>query len=300
MPEIGFLNSGSRSEFAHLLAAFREGLKSKGYKVVTSAAKGPKDVLIDAQWANGDYSQLPAKAKLLNNKRVKVLVATGGIMSAQAARDYAASSGSQIPILFLSGRAESKPGDHGPNSKAVHLGTTTRNIHGHNRHKRLRELLGEDANIYQLINRDGVVNDDEGAWPKSVTATNVSELKAAFDTAVKQNKADAILVSGDPFFNRRRAEIIALANKHKVPACYPWREYVEAGGLMSHGPNLSNAYRKLGIWTGMVLDGAGLDALPNAEERHRELVINLKAVKKLSLPPANLDKLLLMADAVIS
>src|SRR5258708_9890826 len=113
MPEIGFLNSGSKAEFAHLLAAFRDGLKLKGYKVVTSASKAPKDVRIHAEWADGDYSKLPSKAKLLFDKRVHVLASTGGIRSSGAAHDYASSSGSQIPILLASGRETSKDGESG-------------------------------------------------------------------------------------------------------------------------------------------------------------------------------------------
>jgi putative ABC transport system substrate-binding protein len=299
MPEVGFLNSGSQSEFAHLLRAFREGLTWTGYKVVETAPAQPKDVRVHAEWADGDYSQLPAKAKSLFDKQVKVIAAAGGIMSARAAQNHATQIGSQVPIVFMSGRETSKPGEFGPNVKALHLGTTTPQIQNHNRHKRLRELLGNDANIYQLINRQGVVNDDEKIWPKSVTATNVGELTTAFDTAVKQNKADAILVSGDPFFNRRRAEIVQLAERYKVPVCYPWREYVEAGGLMSHGPNLASSYRRLGTWAGMLLDNTKLADLPDADGGNREFVINLTAARKLNIPSANLGKLLLKADAVV-
>ena len=294
MPEIGFLNSGSKAEFAHLLAAFRDGLKLKGYKVVGSAPKGPKDVRIHAEWANGDYSQLPTKAKALIDKRVHVVAATGGIGAARAA----AKAGAQVPILFASGRKAPKPGDPTANSKAVYLGMSTRNVEDHNRYKKLRELIGDNANIYQLINKGSPVYIEEGNWSKPVTAGNLAELKAAFQTAVN-NKADALLVSGDPFFNSRRADIVQLANKHKIPACYPWREYVEAGGLMSQGPNLANTYRRLGIWAGMVLDGTKPKDLPDFDAGHREFVINLRTAKKLNIPSPQLSRLLLMADEVI-
>jgi putative ABC transport system substrate-binding protein len=294
MPEIGFLNSGTKAEFAHLFAAFRDGLKLNGYKVVGSASKGPKDVRIHAEWANGDYSQLPAKAKSLTDKNVKVIVATGGIGAARAA----STTGAQIPLLFASGRKAPAQGDPTSNAKGVYLGMSTPNIEHHQRYKRLRELLDHNAHIYQLINKDSPVYVEEGQWSKPLVAGSLAELKTAFQTAAA-NKADALLVSGDPFFNSNRAEIVKLAAKHKIPTCYPWREYVEAGGLMSQGPKLANIYRRLGIWATMVLDGAKAQDLPDADVGHREFIFNLKTAKKLNIPPARLSRLLLMADEVI-
>ena len=299
MPEIGFLCSGSKAEFAHLLAAFRDGLKMTGYKPVGSAPKGPKEVRVHVEWADGDYAKLPDKAKALIDKRVQVVAATGGIGAARAAQDYAAKAGSQASVLSMSGRERSKPGEHGANAKVLHLATTKEKAEDHNRYRRLRDLLGHNAKICHLINKHTRVHDDEENWGDVISASNVGELKTAFETAVKQNKADAILVSGDPFFNRRRADIIRLADKYKVPVCYPFREYVEAGGLMSQGPNLANSYRRLGIWVGMVLGGTKAKDLPDTDAGHRELVINLKAARKLGIPLASLGELLLMADAVI-
>src|SRR5258708_25387613 len=144
MPEIGFLNSGTKAEFAHLFAAFRDGLKLNGYKVVGSASKGPKDVRVHTEWANGDYSQLPAKAKSLIDKRVNVIVATGGIGAARAASTI----GSQIPLLFASGRKAPAHGDPTTNAKAVYLGMSTANVEDHPPYNPLRDLLGHDAHIY--------------------------------------------------------------------------------------------------------------------------------------------------------
>ncbi len=294
MPEIGFLNSGSKAEFAHLLTAFRDGLKLSGYKVVSSAPKGAKEVRIHAEWANGDYSKLPDKAKAILDKGVKVLAATGGIGAARAA----AKIGSEVPILFASGRKTPEPGDPTANAKAVHLAMSTPYIEDHNRYQRLRELLGDNANIYQLINKGSPVFVEEGKWPEPLTAGSLAELKTAFQSAASK-KADALLVSGDPFFNSHRDEIVRLANKHKIPACYPWREYVDAGGLMSHGPNLAKIYRRLGIWAAMVLDGTKPKELPDVDAGHRELVVNLKAARKLNIPASKLSNLLLIADVVI-
>ena len=300
MPDIGFLNSGSKAEFTHLLNAFRDGLKQQGYKVVSSAPKGAKELRINAVWAGGDYSQLPDKAKALFTKDVKVIAATGGIGAAHAVQSHATATGSKVPIVFTSGRDAPKPGDLTANAKAVHLGMSTAQIQNHNRYKRLCDLLSPNANIYVLINKNTPVHSEEGSWPRPLSASTVAELKAAFATAAR-DKADALLVSGDPFFNSRRSEIVQLANKHKIPVCYPWREYVEAGGLMSHGPNLARVYRRLGVWVGMILDGGTIAAkdLPDMGAGHREFVVNLKTAKKLNIPPATLAKLLLMADEVI-
>src|SRR5947208_661381 len=189
MPEIGFLDSGSKAEFAHLLTAFRHGLKLQGYKVVGSAPKGPKEVHIHGEWANGDHSQLPAKAKSLIDKRVQVLTAAGGIGAALAAQECMSNVGSKVPIVFTSGRATPKPGDVSANAKALHLAMSHPKIHEDHRHMRLRELVGNDAVICQLINEGTPVYDDEGKWPKPVSASNVAELKKAFETAVNVHKA---------------------------------------------------------------------------------------------------------------
>ena len=295
MSEIGFLNSGSKAEFAHLFDAFRDGLKLQGFKVVGSTPKGSKEVRIHTEWASGDYSKLPGKAKSLIDKGVKVLAATGGIGAARAASE----ARSPVTILYASGRAAPEPGDPTTNSKALYLAMSTPNVEDHGRYKKLCELLGNQANIYQLINKASPVHFEEGYWPKPVAAGSVAELKAAFQTAVS-NKADAILVSGDPFFNSHRADIVRLAAKHKLPACYPWREYVEAGGLMSQGPNLAKTYRRLGVWAGMVIGGTTkVENLPDADAGHREFVINLKTARKLNIAADKLAKLLLMADEVI-
>ena len=297
MPEIGFLCSGSKAEFKHLLKAFGDGLKIKGYKLVAKKPKGRKDVRISAEWADGDYSKLAAKAKALIGKRVDVVAATGGLVSVRAAEDQAAKVSSTIPIIYIGGREKVKPGEHGANTRGIHLGTTKEKVEDHHRHKTLRKLVGNSATINQIINKHSKVNDVEQKWPNPIVASTVRELDAAFKTAASVNMAKAVLVSADPFFHRQRAKIVGLAKKYKIAACYPWREYVDAGGLVSHGPNLANAYRRLGIWAAMVMDGAKLGDLPNADSGERELVVNLKTAKALGVTIP--DTLLLEADAVV-
>jgi putative ABC transport system substrate-binding protein len=299
VPEIGFLNSGSKAEFAHLLAAFRDGLKMQGFAVAGSRAAKAQPIKIYDEWADGDYAQLAPKAKRLFDRDVTVLAATGGIGAARAAQDYAYQIKSRIPIIFASGRDAPRPGDLTANAKAIYLAMSTPTIENHNRYQRLRDLMGADANIFQLINKGSPVHTEEGNWPKPVEAGSVKELHAAFQY-LSEHKADGLVVSGDPFFNSHRSTIVRLAAKHKIAACYPWREYVEAGGLMSHGPNLAQTYRRLGIWAGIILGGAtNARDLPDAEPGHRELVVNLRAAKKLGITGQKLSKLLLMADEMI-
>ena len=127
-------------------------------------------------------------------------------------------------------------------------------------------------------------------------ASDDDDLQTAFDQAVK-NGANALIVSADPFFNSERARIVALADRHRLPAIYPWRQYAEAGGLMSYGPSIKETYRQIGVYAGRLLKGAKPGELPVQRPMRYELLINLKGAKALGLdiPPM----LLARADEVI-
>jgi ABC-type uncharacterized transport system substrate-binding protein len=127
-------------------------------------------------------------------------------------------------------------------------------------------------------------------------ASDEDDLRTAFDQAVK-NDANAVIVSADPFFNSQRARIVALAHRHHLPAIYPWRQYAEAGGLMSYGPSIRETYRQIGVYAGRLLKGAKPGELPVQRPMRYELLINLKGAKALGLdvPPM----LLARADEVI-
>ena len=124
----------------------------------------------------------------------------------------------------------------------------------------------------------------------------VSEINAAFTTLASQ-RPDALLVTPDPFFIGRRAQIATLAARHGVPTSFPARDYVEAGGLMSYGPNINDAFHQAGVYTGRVLKGAKVADLPVVQSAKFELVINAQTARMLGLTVP--DKLLATADEVI-
>ena len=299
VPVIGLLGSASRERWTALLAAFHQGLADGGY------IEG-RNVAIEYRWADGQYDRLPALAADLVRRNVAVLVATGGTMSAQAAKAETTS----IPILFVSGfdpnqlatMAGLRRGEG--NATGVSLYTTPLTA---KRLELLRELVPGTSKIALLVNPAGPMADVEmrdvgGAAHEAglqllvLKASTAGEIEAAFASAAQQG-INALLVGADVFLSRQRGQLVALAERHAVRAVYPWREYVEIGGLMSYGPRLSEAYREIGRYTGRILKGAAPADLPLQVARKFELIINLKTASSLGLtvPPL----LLARADEVV-
>jgi putative tryptophan/tyrosine transport system substrate-binding protein len=288
MPVIGFLGVGVPGPFAPVVAAFRQGLKEAGW------VEG-QDVAIEYRWAELRYDRLPALAADLVGRKVDVIVTSGGISSAKAARDVT----STIPIVFAGAdnpvgtglvASLSRPGGNltGFSVFAPDLMT-----------KRL-ELLSElvpQARVFGLLvdpnnqNTQRVIADAEDA--ARAKGVQLDILKASSDSGINdafENLAslhvDALIVNG--FFSLRE-HIVQLAARYAAPAMYDWREWVEAGGLISYGARLATVYRLAGIYVGKILDGAKPADLPVQQPTTFELVVNHKTAGALGLTIPPLD-----------
>ena len=299
LPVIGFLNSGSLERYRLLLDAFRQGLNDGGY------VEG-RNIAIESRWAGGQFARLPELAADLVRRRVSLIAATGGSASAHAAKAATAT----IPVLFIGGPDPVEDGLVSslsrPGGNLTGVGVNTSELMP-KRVQLLLELLPSAAKIALLQNRDGVGAD---AGQRDVEAaaralgrqmillmiSSQSELEAAFVSAVRQH-ADAILVSSSSLFTDRRVEIVALAARFALPAAYAWREFVEAGGLISYGPNIAWAYRQIGQYASRILKGERPADLPVMLPNKYEFVINLKTAKALGLTIR--EGLLATADEVI-
>jgi putative ABC transport system substrate-binding protein len=289
MPVIGFMNAASPGPFANLVAAFRQGLEETGY------VEG-RNVSIEYRWAEGRYDRLPAFAAELVGRPVTMLVATGGepaILAAKAAT-------TSIPIVFATGAdpvargfiaSFSRPG--GNITGATHLTTAL----SAKRIGLLRELVPNADPIGVLVNpsfpasADVVKDAQEAASQLGVqlvllNAPTENEFEPAFVTFVRE-RTRALMVGADPFFNSRRDQLVALAARYALPAIYEWREFAAAGGLMSYGTRLSDAFHQIGIYAGRILKGEKPGDLPVVQASRFEFVLNLRTAKILGLevPP---------------
>jgi putative ABC transport system substrate-binding protein len=298
-PVIGFLNSHTPDELADLVAAFRRGLNEIGY------VEG-RNVSIEFRWAEGQYDLLPALAADLVRRQVAVIVGSDNPSALAAKR-----ATTTIPIVFTS--------DGGP----VALGlVTSLNRPGGNvtgvglfsgalaakRLGLLRDLvppaqvigmLADTKNLAYASQRKEAQDAARALGIKLlvVTASSERDIDAAFATLVQQ-QARALMVGASPYFTwNRRDQIVALAARHAIPAIYPVRRFVAAGGLMSYGAILSDTYHQVGVYAGKILKGASPADLPVEQSSRFEFLINAKTAKALGLDiPA---KLLALADEVI-
>ena len=299
MPVIGFLNSASPVPFAHLVAGFRRGLSEAGF------VEG-QNIAIEYRWAEGHYDRLPALVAELIGRHVTVVVATGGEPVALAAK----AASETIPIVFAGGGDPVKAG------LVASLNRPAGNVTGFNQFtyelesKRiglLHELVPTAKRIAMLVNGNNpasaaAIKEVEGAAARVdlkltiVTVRDEIEFDSAFVRFIREG-VGALLVSADPYFNTRRAQLVGLAARYRLPAIYEFREFAVAGGLASYGSNLANAYRQVGDYTGRILKGAKPADLPVLQPTIFELVINLGTAKALALeiPPT----LLARADEVI-
>ena len=296
---IGFLSSRSPADSTALVAAFRKGLGEAGY------IEG-HNVAVEYRWADGQYDRLPGLVADLVQRGAALLVTTGGEPAALAAK----AATSTIPIVFTTGGDPVKIGlveslnRPGGNATGVSLLTTAPES---KRLGLLHELVPDAKVVGALINpnyqeaeaqarelRNAAGKIGQGIY--IAYAKSEAELESAFETLVRQ-RADALLVSADPFFDTRRDRIIAFAAEHRIPAVYQFRQYAVGGGLMSYGVSLPDGYRQVGNYAGQILRGAKPADLPIVQSIKFEFVINLKTAKALGLEvPA---MLLARADEVI-
>ncbi len=284
IPAIGYLSSSSAAGFAHLLAAFQRGLNETGY------VEG-RNVAIEYRWAEGKNDTLPALAADLVRRRVAVIAATGGNQPALAAK----AATSTIPIVFTGSGDPVKLGLVASLGRPGGNATGVINIAAELSAKRLellRELAPAAAVIAVLINSTAPIEQQmidlqeaaRGAGKSIlvVRASSESDFDAAFATIVRQ-RAGALLVSSNAYYMGQRAQLVALAAQHGIPASYGFREFPLAGGLMSYGTDLLDVHRQAGVYTGRILKGAKPADLPVLQPTKFELVVNLKTAKALGV-----------------
>ena len=298
MPVIGFL--GSASPNARSVAAFRQGLSEDGL------VEG-QNVAIEYRWAEERFDRLPELAADLVRRRVNVIATPGNTTAALAAK---AATGT-IPIVFGVSEDPVKLGLVAslarPGGNATGINYFTAEIVA-KRLGLLHELLPRAARVAVLLNPANVTNTQRTLQEveaaaramalqiQTFNASTISEIDSSF-AALARWQPDAVFVAPDSFYNTRREQLSKLAAHHAIPAVYAVRSYVEAGGLMSYGPNIAAMFRQVGAYTGKILNGKKPEDLPVEQVTKFELVINLKTAKTLGLtiPPS----LLLRADDVI-
>jgi putative tryptophan/tyrosine transport system substrate-binding protein len=300
MPVIGFLGAVSLDGLAERVRAFRQGLKDAGY------VEG-ENVAIEYRWAENQLDRLPALTSDLIRKQVVVIVAAGGTAPVIAAK----AATTTIPIVFVI------PEDPVQLGLVASLSRPGGNVTGVNfffgevvpkRLELLREFVPSMSRVAVFVNpanparAESLVREAEstgramGLHIQTFNTGTGREINAAFATLARE-RPDALFVLPDPFFNDRRAQLATLTARHAVPTSFPARSYVEAGGLMSYGTNINDAFRQAGVYTARVLKGARPADLPVVQSTKFELVINAQTALMLGLTvPASL---LSTADEVI-
>ena len=298
MAVVGYLSSLGQQISVRLDAAFRRGLSDVGYFE-------EQNISVEYRWITDRYDALPAMAADLVERRVAVIFALGppAVLAAKAASPT-------IPIVFVTGADPLKFGfvasfnKPGENITGIWMVLTTLT---EKRLQFMHDLLPKAELIGLLVNPASPVAEPqirEAQAAANILGVRLTILNAVseddFDqvfVSLAQQRADALFVSADPFFASKREHLVALAAEHAIPATYEFREFVEAGGLMSYGTVLSDGFYKGGNYVGKVLKGTKPADLPVEQVNKFELVINLKTAKALGLTVP--DKLLGLADEVI-
>ena len=298
MPIVGYLSSLGQAVSVQFDVAFRRGLSQMGF------VEG-QNVSIEYRWMTDSYDPLPAMAADLVQRQVAVICAFGppAVLAATAAT-------TSLPIVFVTGADPIKFGFvasfNRPGGNITGIWVVTA-VLAQKRLELLHELVPKAELFALLVNPTSPVaepqtRDAQGAAQalglklRVLSAATENDFDQVFATLI-QERADALLVSADPFFYSRREHLVALAARHTIPTLYEIREYVEVGGLMSYGTVFRDGYLKGGIYVGRILKGVKPAELPVEQMNKLELVFNGKTAKTLGLEiPA---KLLALADEVI-
>jgi ABC-type uncharacterized transport system substrate-binding protein len=297
MPVIGFIDAASAVERTDFMAAFRQGLAEAGY------VEG-QNVAIEYRWAEGRFDRLPELAADLVRRRVSVIATPATTAAALAAKAATAT----IPIVFGVG------GDPVQLGLVASLNRPGGNATGVNfftielvakRMQLLRELVPAAKRVALLANptdrsNESALRDVEtaatGLQILAFEAATSREIDGAFESLARE-KVDALFVAGGALYSARRVQLAVLAASYRIPTTHSQRAFVEAGGLMSYGPNFTNIWRQLGLYAARILKGAKPADLPVEQPTKFELVINLNTARalRLEVPPM----LLARADEVI-
>jgi len=300
MPVVGLLDQRSPDALADRLRGFRRRLNDAGF------VEG-QNVAIEYRWAENQMDRLPKLAVDLVHRQVAVIVTPGGPAATFAAK----AATTTIPIVFVVSEDPVRLGlvasiaRPGGNLTGVNFFTGELSA---KRLELLRELVPAASRVAVLLNPDNPTIVDStlrdlepaartiGLEIQVVNTSTIREINEAFALLARE-RPDALLVGIDPFFNGRRVQLVHLATRHALPASYPARDFAEAGGLMSYGANIVDAWRQVGSYTARLLQGAKPGDLPVVQSSKLELVINAQAATMLGLnvPQA----LLATADEVI-
>jgi putative tryptophan/tyrosine transport system substrate-binding protein len=299
MPMIGVLDARSPGTTENPLRAFREGLKDTGYIA-------GENVALEYRWAEDQIDRLPALAADLVQRRATVIAAISPT-AALAAKAAIAT----IPIVFIVNEdpvrlglvaSLARPGGNLTGINILTAEVTAKRL------DLLRELMPSATRVGVLVNPVNATNTETtlremaaaarttGLQVKVLNASTSREIEAAFASLLHE-RPDALFVGAEPYFYSRRVQLAVLAASHRLPAIYSQRDFVVAGGLMSYGTNIADAFRQIGVYAGRILKGTKPADLPVVQASKFELVINLPTARALGLevPPM----LLARADEVI-
>jgi putative ABC transport system substrate-binding protein len=299
MPVIGFLRDTTLADATHLVAAFRQGLKEAGF------IEG-QNVAIEYRSAEDQTRGLPLLVADLLRRQVALIV--GNTRSSLAAK----AATTTVPIVFVTGNdpvinglvaSLSRPGGNTTGVSFLASASVTKRL------ELLRQLAPKPGAIAMLVDPNSNTPDTErelrdvqaaahasGQELIVVEASSDRDIEAAF-AKFAQGGAIALFIGSHAFFNSRRERVAALAVHHTLPATYGLREFATAGGLMSYGTSITEAYRVAGIYAGRILKGERPADLPVQQSTKFEFVINLRTAKALGIDVP--DRLLALADEVI-